>query len=56
MMSLTNEEKKIDREQKFVLHAKMDLLLMMTVKSIIKPEIIVITPENIKKLLMIFVI
>ena len=42
--------------KKFVIYAKKDLGLVMTVKNIIKWKIIVITQENIGELLMIFAI
>ena len=44
------------KSKKFVIYAKTDLLLMITIKYIIKSEIIVITLESIEELLMIFVI
>ena len=44
------------KSKKFVIYAKKDLLLMITIKNIIKSEIIVITLESIEELLMIFVI
>ena len=39
--------------KKFVIYAKKDLVLMITIKNITKSEIIVITLENIERLLMI---
>ena len=44
------------KSKKFVIYAKKDLLLMITIKNIIKSEVIVITLESIEELLMIFVI
>ena len=56
MIPLTNEERKIHRRQKNITYAKKDLVQMMTIKSMIKSEIIVTTQGNIEKLPMIFVI
>ena len=42
--------------KKYVVYVKKDLVLIMTIKNMIKSEIIVITQENIEKLLIIFVI
>ena len=39
------------RIKKFAIYAKKDLLLMMTIKDIIKEEIIAILQENIEELL-----
>ena len=44
------------KSKKYVIYAKKDLVLMMIIKSIIKPEIIVTTQENIVELLIVFVI
>ena len=41
---------------KYVIYVKKDLVLIMTIKYIIKSEIIVITQENIEELFMIFAI
>ena len=56
MIPLTNEERKIHRRQKNITYTKKDLVQMMTIKSMIKSEIIVTTQGNIEKLPMIFVI
>ena len=42
--------------KKFVIYVKNDLVPMMTIKNIIKSEIIVITPEYIEELLITFAI
>ena len=42
--------------KKYNIHAKKDLVLMITIKYIIKSQTIVITQENIEELLMIFAI
>ena len=52
----TNEENQSSRIQKFVIYAKKNLVLMITIKNTIKFEIIVITQENIEVLLIIFLI
>ena len=56
MIPLTSEERKLHLSKKNVIYAKMDLVLMMTIKNIIKLEIIVIILYNIEELLMIFAI
>ena len=56
MISLTNEERNLHRKQKVCYICKKNLVLMITIKHIIKSEIIVITQENIEKLPMIFAI
>ena len=56
MKLLTNEEKNYIIKKKFVIYAKKDLVRMMTIKNIIKSPIIVIMPENIEALLIVFVI
>ena len=48
MIPLTNEEKKYIMSKKFLIHAKKDLVLMMTIKNTIA-----ILQENIEELLMI---
>ena len=54
MIPLTNEEQNYIVRKKYVIYVKTDLVLMMTIKIIIKSEIIVITLENIEEVLMIF--
>ena len=44
------------KSKKYVIYAKVDLVLMMIIKSIIRSEIIVTTQENIEELLIVFVI
>ena len=56
MIPLTYEKLNFIKGKKFVIYAKKDLVLMITIKNIIKSEIIVITLENIEQLLMIFAI
>ena len=56
MIPLTNEEKNYIVRKKYVIYVKTDLVLMMTIKIIIKSETIVITLENIEEVLMIFLI
>ena len=57
---LTDEEdnsKRIMKSKKFATYVKKNLILMMmTIKSIIRSEIIIITLENLEELLTIFVI
>ena len=55
MIPLTGEENKFYEEQKSATYVKKDLVLLMT-KSIIKSEIIVITPENLEELVIVFAI
>ena len=55
MILLTNEEKNYIVSKKYVIYGTKDLVLMMTMKNIIKSEIMVITLENIEELLIIFV-
>ena len=54
MIPLTNEEQNYIVRKKYVIYVKTDLVLMMTIKIIIKSEIIVITLEDIEEVLMIF--
>ena len=57
MIPFTNKEKNYIVIKKCVIYAKKrDLVLMMTMKNIIKSEIVVITQENIEEQLMIFAI
>ena len=58
MISLTSEERKLHRKQKKnnLIYTKKDLALVMTIKNLLKLEIIVIILENIEEMLMIFVI
>ena len=56
MTPLINEEKNFIVSKTFVIYAKIDLVLMITIKDTIKSGIIVITKENIQDLLIIFVI
>ena len=56
MIPLTDKEKKSYKKQKFVTHAKNNLILMMATKKIIKSEIIVITQENLEERLIVFVL
>ena len=56
MISLTNEEKKYIMSKKLAINVKKDLVLTMTIKNIIKSEIVVIILENIGELFTIFVI
>ena len=56
MKKKRNEENQSSRIQKFVICAKTNLVLMITIKNTIKFEIIVITQENIEVLLIIFLI
>ena len=44
------------QRKKYVIYAKKDLILMMTIQNIIKLEIIVTTQEIIEELLIVFVI
>ena len=61
-MKIINYEEKLVKKislikcKNFVTYAKKNLVLMMTIKSIIKSEIIVFTLENLEELLIIFVI
>ena len=55
MILLTNEEKNYIVSKKYVIYGTKDLVLMMTMKNIIKSEIMVITLENIEELLIILV-
>ena len=50
------EKMSLIKSKKYVIYTKKDLLLMMTIKSIIKSEIIATTQENIEELLIVFVI
>ena len=52
MIPLTSKEKKIHNKQK-VIYGKKDLVLMITIKNIIRSETIVILLENTEMLLMI---
>ena len=54
MIPLTKEEKDIHNKQKVCLICKKRLLLIITIKNIVRLEIIVIILGNIKVLLMIF--
>ena len=56
MTPLINEEKNFIVSKTFVIYAKIDLVLMITIKDTIKSGIIAITKENIQDLLIIFVI
>ena len=56
MIALTDKENKSYKEQKVWYICKKNLVLMITIKSIMKKEIIVVTQENVEKLLMIFAI
>ena len=56
MIPLTDKENESYKEQKVCYICKKNLVLLITIKSIIKKEIIVITQENVEELLMIFVI
>ena len=46
----------LKKSKKIIIYVKKDLVLMMTIKNIIKLEIALIILENIEKLLMKFVI
>ena len=54
MIPLTHNENKSYKKQKVCYNAKKDLVLMITIKNIIKLEIIVIILENIEGLPIIF--
>ena len=56
MIPLTDEETEFYGNQKVCHICKKNLVLMMIIKSIIKPEIIVITQENLEELLIVFAI
>ena len=54
MILLTKKEQKRHNKQKeFVIYVKKDLVLMITMKNILRFEIIVIILENIEEMLMI---
>ena len=46
----------LKKSKKIIIYVKKDLVLMMTIKNIIKLEIALIILENVEKLLMKFVI
>ena len=54
MISLTHNENKSYKKQKVCYNAKKDLVLMITIKNVVKLEIIVIILENIEELPIIF--
>ena len=54
MIPLTKKEEKKHNSKKFVIYVKKDLVLMITIKTIIRLEIIVIILGNIEVLLVIF--
>ena len=56
MIPLTKKKKKMHNKQKVCYICKKDLVLMITIKNIIRLETIVIILENTKVLLMIYVI
>ena len=60
MIPLTDKENKSYEKQKVFTYAKKNLVLMRMIKMhlnyIIKSEIIVITPENLEELLIVFAI
>ena len=56
MIPITDKENKSYEKQRFVTDAKKNLVQMMTIKSNIKSEIIVITQENLEEPLIIFAI
>ena len=54
MILLTYKENKSYKKQKFVIHVKKELVLIMTIKNILKLEIIAIILGNTEKLLIVF--
>ena len=56
MLPLAKKEQKMHDEAKACYICKKDLVLMLTMKSIIKPETIVIIQENTETLPLVFVI
>ena len=60
MIPLTDEEIKSSKEQKHVTYAKVSFVMIKIRRAnlnvIIKSEIIVITPENLEELLIVFAI
>ena len=54
MIPLTDEEDKYYKKQKFRYICKIKLVLMITIKRIIKSEVIVFTLESLEELLILF--